>query len=151
MASIRARYRLGIAMNVQKVLTILGLAAISLALSNHASYAFDLSGAWTNNPTACGKIFEKKMGNKLSIKGGSGIYGDAFIVSGDSISGNNGTCTIKTRKTVGPITHLVVTCAAGNVALSTFQFSYQVRDENTIVRIFPGLKELDVTYGRCRF
>jgi len=24
------------------------------------------------------------------------------------------------------------------------------KDENAIVRIFPGIKELDVTYGRCR-
>jgi hypothetical protein len=136
--------------NMQKIVKVGGL-AISLLFLSHASYAFDLSGAWTDNKAACGKIFEKKKGNVLSIKDGSGIYGDAFIVRQNSISSNAGTCTIKKRKTVGQVTHLVATCAAGNVALSTFQFSYQVKDENTIVRIFPGLKELDVTYSRCRF
>ena len=120
-------------------------------LFSHASYAFDLNGAWTDDVSACAKIFQNNKQGELSIKGGSGIYGDAFIVRRNSIVGNSGTCTIKARKVDGPVTHLVATCAAGNVALSTFQFSYRVKDENTIVRIFPGLAELDVTYNRCRF
>lgn len=136
-------------MKLSKSLQIAGLAAAVIVLSQ-TSYAFDLNGAWTDNVSACGKIFAKNKQRALSIRPGSGIYGDAFIVRGNSIIGNAATCKIKTRKVDGPITHLVATCAAGNVALSTFQFSYRVKDENTIVRIFPGIKELDVTYGRCR-
>ena len=136
-----------------KALKILGIAALTAAVTvvSHASYAFDLSGAWTDDVSACSKIFEKDKQGELSIRSGSGIYGDAFIVKRNSIVGNSGTCTIKARKTVGPVTHLVATCAAGNVALSTFQFSYRVKGKNTIVRIFPGIEELDQTYGRCRF
>ena len=137
-------------MTMPKTLKIAGLATAITFLS-HASYAFDLSGAWTDTVSACGKIFKKNKQGELLIISGSGIYGDAFIVAGNSIIGNAGRCTINTRKVDGPITHLVATCAAGNVALSTFQFSYRVKDENTIVRIFPGIEELDTTYSRCRF
>ncbi|MEJ2375323.1 MAG: hypothetical protein P8173_18270 [Gammaproteobacteria bacterium] len=131
-------------------LRVAGLTAACILFS-HESYAFDLSGAWTDDVSACAKIFEKNKQGELSIKGGSGIYGDAFIVRRNSIVGSSGTCTIKARKVDGPVTHLVAACAAGNVALSTFQFSYRVKDENTIVRIFPGIEELDVTYNRCHF
>ena len=144
----RRRDKMKIAM--PKTLKIAGL-AIAITFLSHASYAFELSGAWTDTASACGKIFKKNEQGGLSIISGSGIYGDAFIVAGNSIIGNAGRCTINTRKVDGPITHLVATCAAGNVALSTFQFSYRVKDENTIVRIFPGLAELDVTYNRCLF
>ena len=136
-------------MKILHALRTAGLAA-SITLLSHPSYAFDLSGAWTTDVSACAKIFEKDKENELSLAGGSGIYGDAFIVSKNSISGVGGTCTIKTRKDAGQVHHIVATCAPGNVALSTFQFSYRVKDENNIVRIFPGIEELDVAYGRCK-
>ena len=135
-------------MKIPHVLRIAGLAA-AVTLISHPSYAFDLSGGWTTDVSACAKIFKKNKQNELSITGGSGIYGDAFIVRKNSISSPAGTCTIKTRKDVGPVHHIVAICAPGNVALSTFQFSYQVKDNNNIVRIFPGIEELNVAYGRC--
>ena len=135
-------------MKISQALKIAGLAT-SITLLSHTSYAFDLSGAWTTDVSACAKIFTKNKENKLSIAGGSGIYGDAFIVGKNSISSASGTCTIKSRKDAGPIHHVVAVCAAGNVALSTFQFSFRVKDNNSIVRIFPGVEELNVSYGRC--
>jgi hypothetical protein len=137
-------------MKIPNVLMIAGLAA-SITCLNHPSYAFDLSGAWTTDVSACRKIFEKNKENQLSIRGGSGMYGDAFIVRKDSIVGAAGACMIKSRKDVGPVHHLVANCAAGNVALSTFQFSYRVKDNNNIIRMFPGIEELDVAYSRCAF
>jgi hypothetical protein len=137
-------------MKITHVLGIAGLAA-SITFLSQASYAFDLSGAWTTDVSACGKIFEKNKQNELSIKGGSGMYGDAFIVRKNAIVGPAGSCTIKSRKDAGQIHHIVASCAAGNVALSTFQFSYQVKDNNNIVRLFPGIEELNVGYGRCTF
>jgi hypothetical protein len=131
------------------VLRIAGLAA-AITLLSHPSYAFDLSGGWTTDVSACAKIFKKNNKNELSIISGSGIYGNAFIVRKNTISSPAGTCTITTRKDAGQVHHLVATCAPGNVALSTFQFSYRVKDDNNIVRIFPGIKELDVAYGRCK-
>jgi hypothetical protein len=137
-------------MKIPRVLEIAGL-AVSIIFLNHPSYAFDLSGAWTTNVSACAKIFGSDKKNEFSIREGSGMYGDAFIVRKDSIVGAAGTCTIKSRKDAGSVHHLVARCAAGNVALSTFQFSYRVKDNNNIIRIFPGLEELNVAYGRCMF
>jgi hypothetical protein len=127
---------------------IAGLAT-AITLLSQPSHAFDLSGAWTTDVSACATIFAKNKENVYSIKSGSGIYGDAFIVRGKSIFSAAGTCTIKTRKDAGPVHHLVATCAPGNVALSTFQFSYRIKDNSSIIRIFPGIEELNVAYGRC--
>jgi hypothetical protein len=135
-------------MKIPRGLRVVGLAA-SITLFSHASHAFDLNGAWTTDVSACGKIFQKNVENQLSIKGGSGIYGDAFIVRKNSIVGPAGSCAIERRKDAGTVHHIVASCAAGNVALSTFQFSYRVKDNNNIVRIFPGIEELNVTYSRC--
>jgi hypothetical protein len=79
------------------------------------------------------------------------MYGSGFIARNDTIVGNNATCKIVSQKVAGPVSHLVAQCAAENVAFSTFQFSYRVKDENTITRIFPGIEELNVAYGRCTF
>jgi len=134
---------------VQAVITLM-LAGAGAVLSNPAQ-AFDLNGAWTSNATACADIFEARGGQAFAVKGGAGMYGDAFIVQDDKILASAGTCTIKVRKRVGPVTHLIAVCAPGSVALSTFQFSYKVEDENTIVRVFPGVGALDTTYRRCIF
>lgn len=137
-------------MRLVQAIAALTLAGIGTVLSN-PSQAFDLNGAWTPNVTACADIFETHGGKALSIKGGAGMYGDGFIVQGDKILAAAATCTIKTRKSVGPVTHLIAVCAPGSVALSMFQFSYKVTDENTIVRVFPGIEALDVAYRRCVF
>jgi len=118
---------------------------------SYPAQAFDLNGAWTSNVAACADIFEARGGQALAVKGGAGMYGDGFIVQHDKILAGAGTCTIKVRKSVGPVTHLIAVCAPGSVALSTFQFSYKVTDENTIVRVFPGVTALDTIYRRCVF
>lgn len=79
------------------------------------------------------------------------MYGEAIIVRNDSIVGSNVACKIKSTKDDGALHHLVAVCAADNVALSTFQFSYRIKDDNNIVRIFPGVEELNVSYARCAF
>jgi hypothetical protein len=133
-----------------RIFVIAAVSAIA-AFCSHASYAFDLNGAWTSSVSACATIFAINDAKEPSIKGDASMYGDAFIVRNIKIIGSAGQCTIRLRKSEGPVTHLVAICAAENVALSTFQFSYRVKDDNNIVRIFPGVEELDVSYGRCVF
>lgn len=145
----RVRHSWRLRMIVSRALGIAGLTFAIALLSNSSSYAFDLDGAWTTDVSACGKIFEKDKEGRASIISGSSIYGGAFIVRGNSIFSANVTCTIKTRKDAGAVHHIVAVCAPGNVALSTFQLSYRVKDNNSIVRIYPGVEELDETYGRC--
>jgi len=137
-------------MKLTQILAIAGLVT-SVIFSSHASYAFDLTGVWATNVSACDKIFQKGKGGEISIAQGADMYGSGFIVRNNSIVGNNATCAIKSRKEAGPVTHLVAECAAENIAFSTFQFSYRVNDDNNIVRIFPGIEELNVAYGRCKF
>ena len=136
-------------MILSRAFKIVGLIVAIAFMSNSSSFAFDLNGAWTTDVSACGKIFKRDKENNISIITGSSIYGDAFVVSGDTVFNADTKCTVKARKDAGTVHHIVAVCAAGNVALSTFQFSYRVKDDNNIVRIFPGIESLDVTYGRC--
>jgi hypothetical protein len=137
-------------MKIGQVLGVVGLAT-SVALISHGAYAFDLNGAWATNVSSCSKIFQKDKDGGLSIAKGSDMYGSGFVARKDAIVGNNAACKIVSQKVAGPVTHLVAQCAAENVAFSTFQFSYRVKDDNNIVRIFPGIEELNVDYGRCKF
>lgn len=116
---------------------------------NHAAYAFDFNGAWATDVAACGKIFQKSKDGGLLIAQGADMFGNGFIARKDAIVGNNATCKILSQKVDGPVTHLVAQCAAENVAFSTFQFSYRIKDDNNITRIYPGVEELNTNYGRC--
>jgi hypothetical protein len=137
-------------MKVRQVLGGVALAA-SFAMIGEDAYAFDFNGAWATNAGDCAKIFQKDKDGALSIAEGSDMYGSGFIVRNNAIVGNNATCKIVSQKVAGPITHMIAQCAAENVALSTFQFSYRVNDDNNIVRIYPGVEELNVNYSRCKF
>jgi hypothetical protein len=135
---------------MKKQITLYGIALVaSIILSTHAAYAFDFTGAWASNPSACKQIFAKTNDNTIAMQPDADLHGDGFIVRNNSMVGKGATCKIKTSRKAGPITHLVAECAAGNVAFSTFQFSYRVVDDNTIVRIYPGVEELNTQYSRC--
>lgn len=136
-------------MKVKRFFGVAGLVT-SLALISQSVYAFDLNGAWATNVSTCDKVFQKSNDGVLSLAQGADMYGNGFIVRNNAIVGNNATCKIVSQKVAGPITHMIAQCAAENVAFSTFQFSYQVKDDDNIVRIYPGVEELNVTYGRCK-
>ena len=136
-------------MKIRQILRA-GALATAIAVVSHGAYAFDLEGAWATNASACANIFQKTSDGRLSIAKDADMYGNGFIAQKGAIVGNNATCKIVSQKVAGPVTHLVAQCAAENIAFSTFQFSYRVTDENNIVRIFPGVEELNVSYSRCK-
>ncbi len=126
-----------------------GLAiALMGAFAGHPAWAFELDGAWATNVSVCDKIFGKSAQGDLYITKDADSYGSGFIVRKDSIIGKIARCAIKTRKTDGPLTHLIATCST-DVALQTMQLSFKVSDENSIIRIYPGVEELNTKYGRC--
>ena len=129
-----------------KIGQVLGVAGIggNRRIISHSAYAFDLNGAWATNVSACGKIFQKNKDGELSIAKGSDMYGSGFIAQKDALPATMPNAKLFHEKVAGPITHLVAQCAAENVAFSTFQFSYRAKDDNKIVRIFPGIEELNV-------
>ena len=127
---------------------ILGVAAGLLLLSGEA-LAFDLSGAWTSDRELCDRVFNRK-GSAVSFAELSDLYGSGFIVNGDAITGKTAKCSIKSRKQDGDVTTLVASCAT-SIMTGNYDFSYKVLDDNTLVRLFPDIKNMTVQYARCPF
>ncbi len=124
------------------------LAASLIALCTcSAASAFDLTGAWASDPNACGKIFAKN-GKSFAFTKNSDVYGSGFIADGDQLRGRSGRCRVTSRKESGDTINLLAACAS-DVMLSNVQFSLVVKDDNTIVRQFPGMEGITVQYKRC--
>ena len=121
-----------------------GFAVISL----HApALAIDFTGAWATDLQACDKVFATK-GKTTSFRQDSDMFGSGFIVDGNRIRGCMASCTIKTTREDGPITHMLAGCAT-DIMLQSVQFSVKVLDDNKITRIFPGIDGMELTYYRC--
>ena len=121
------------------------LTAMSGLLSVNAA---DLSGVWSTNVPFCDKIFTKKR-TEISFAPNSDIYGTGFIIEGNRIKAKTATCSVKSRKEDGSVTHLMAVCATEIMMLDT-QFSMRLVNSDTLERIYPGVPELDSRYGRCR-
>jgi hypothetical protein len=107
----------------------------------------DFDGAWANNEAACAKVFAKE-GNKVVLAKDSDMYGSGFIVDGNRLTGKVAVCTIRTRKTDGPLTLVHATCST-DVALQDVVFGWKREAANKIIRVFQGLPELDTPFYRC--
>jgi hypothetical protein len=132
-------------MHISKRGYLVGLALAALVVD--AAGAADIAGAWSTDPSACKSLFAKS-GNSVEFAKGAGIAGTGFIVTGDKITGQNSSCSIRRRKEDGAILHLLASCS-DDVALSTMQFSVKIVSDNQIVRIFPGIEDLNTAYYRC--
>jgi hypothetical protein len=112
--------------------------------------AFELTGAWAASADQCNKVFARKgRANLVNFTNFSGVYGGGFIVEANRLNGKSESCSIKSRKESSQTVNLVVACASG-IMVSNVQFFLSVLDDNTIVRQFPGIEGMDVTYHRCR-
>jgi hypothetical protein len=76
------------------------------------------------------------------------VYGSGFIVDGDQIIGKFVRCRIKTRKDDGSNINLIAACAS-DIMLSSVQLSAKEIDANTLLRLFPGMEGMEITYHRC--
>jgi hypothetical protein len=122
------------------------LFAMSLAMSNPAA-AIDLNGAWASNADSCGKVFERK-GSQVTFTEMSDVYGGGFIIEGDQITGKFARCRIKARKDDGKSINLVASCAT-DIMLQSVQFSLRELDANNVIRMFPGMEDMEIRYARC--
>jgi hypothetical protein len=109
--------------------------------------AFEITGSWATDPSACSKVFVKKDG-AISFRPDSDQSGGGFILEANRIRGQMYTCTITRRKEEGDVIHMVAKCA-DDVMASNVQLSAKVIDDNTIARIFPGMPDLTLNYSRC--
>lgn len=123
------------------------LALGCLAFGSPAN-ATDLNGAWATDASVCNKVFAKK-GSEISFQPGSDEFGGGFILEGDRIRGQMQTCNIKARKEDGSAVHILAACAT-DIMASNIQLSARIVDDNTILRIFPGMSDdLSIHYSRC--
>ena len=109
--------------------------------------AVDLNGAWATSADQCDKVFTRQ-GGKLGFTEMSDVYGGGFIVDGDQMVGKFARCKIKARKENGPNINLIAACAT-DIMLSSVQFSVKELDANSIVRLFPGIEDMEIRYHRC--
>ena len=118
-----------------------------LSASSPGAQEIDLSGAWADQETACAKVFVKR-GKRIAFSEDADLYGSGFVVEASQVRGRVATCAITSRKQDGAVVHLLTKCST-DIALQNVQFSLRVEEKNKIVRIYPGIPELDRSYFRC--
>jgi hypothetical protein len=109
--------------------------------------AFELSGAWASAHELCDRVFVKKA-NAVNFSELSDLFGSGFIVNGKAIRAKSAKCNIKSSKQDGDLTIISASCATSIMA-GDYQFSYKVVDDNTIMRLFPDIKDMTLRYFRC--
>lgn len=119
---------------LKKVALIVTFTAGFFALRSPAR-AIDSNGPLATDASVCNKVFVKK-GEAISFQQDSDEYGGSFIMEGNKVRGQVGTCTIKARQEDGRSTCLPR--ARPTSWHRTFKFSAKVIDDNTISRIFPA-------------
>jgi hypothetical protein len=134
------------AMKTIRVNTWLALPAMCCCLASSADAA-DLTGIWATNVEQCGKIFVKRKLD-VSFQKDSDIYGSGFIIEGSKIKAKAATCTVKSQKEDGSVTHLLTACATEITFVDT-QMSFRLVDHDTLERLYPGVPELNSRYRRC--
>jgi hypothetical protein len=123
------------------------LALASGVLLSAIAHAEDLSGLWATDGSKCDQIFTK-AGASYVFAQNSDIYGSGFIIDGRRIVTQMAKCDIKTSKQDGATTHLILGCAT-DVMLSSVQTSFKMIGNDRIVRIFPGVSDMEIPYERC--
>jgi hypothetical protein len=109
--------------------------------------ALDLTGAWATSADQCTKVFVRQ-GAKLGFTEMSDVFGGGFIVDGNEIIGKFARCRVKTKKESGANINLIAACAS-DIMLSTVQFNLKELDANSLVRLFPGIEDMEIRYHRC--
>jgi hypothetical protein len=111
------------------------------------AHAIDLSGAWAPHADQCSKVFIRK-GRAIGFTAMSDQYGGGFIIEADRLRGKFATCKIKSIKEDGQTVNIIAGCAT-DIMLSNVQFSLKVLEPNKILRMFPGMQDIEISYDRC--
>jgi hypothetical protein len=113
------------------------------------AHAIDLSGAWASHADECSKVFVRKgRANEIGFTANSDQHGGGFIIEANRLRGKFATCKIKTKKEDGQTVNIIAGCAT-DIMLSNVQFSLKVLEPNKILRTFPGMQDVEISYDRC--
>ena len=134
-------------MTVRPKLALATAITAGCLLSPLGANAFELTGAWATSADQCTKVFVRQ-GAKLGFTEMSDVFGGGFIVDGNEIIGKFARCRIKTKKESGANINLIAACAS-DIMLSTVQFNLKELDANSLVRLFPGIEDMEIRYHRC--
>ncbi|WGD54696.1 hypothetical protein QA641_12755 [Bradyrhizobium sp. CB1650] len=134
-------------MDLRKPIAPGALLLASLLITGGRADALDLNGAWASDADNCAKVFARQ-GAQLGFTDMSDVYGGGFIIDGDQIIGKFARCRIKARKDNGPNVSLIAACAT-DMMLSSVQFSLKELDADSLVRLFPGMEDMEIRYHRC--
>lgn len=134
-------------MNYTKQLIVASVLCLPVCLAAEGAHAVELNGAWATSADQCEKVFTRE-GGKLGFAEMSEVYGGGFIVDGKNLIGRVARCTITARKDTGPNVSLIASCAT-DIMLSSVQFSLRELEPGSIVRLFPGMEEMEIRYHRC--
>lgn len=115
--------------------------------STAAADAADINGAWSTNVDACSKVFIKK-GNQAYLAKDADMYGSGFVVDGTTVRGKIATCKVTSRKDDGATIHLQAACAT-DIIVSSNQVDLKMIGQDQLIRIVPGIPEMDTHYYRC--
>jgi hypothetical protein len=109
--------------------------------------ADDLAGLWTTNAENCQKVFTR-TGQGFAFAHDADLYGSGLIIDERRIVSKMAQCTIKTRQQDGAIAHLIATCAT-DIMLSNVQASFRMLGKDRMLRMFPGVSDLEMQFERC--
>ena len=124
-------------------------AALMGLLSTEKAHAVDLSGAWASHADQCDKVFIRKgRANEIGFTAMSSQYGGGFIIEANRLRGKFAICKIKTKKEEGQTVNIIAGCAT-DIMLSNVQFSLKMLEPNKILRMFPGMPDVEISYERC--
>lgn len=125
----------------------LPLTLISGLLFVGVARADDLAGLWATNAENCGKIFTRTR-QGFAFADDADLYGSGFIIDDRRIVSKMARCDIKSSKQDGPTTHLMAACAT-DIMLSHVQASFKMLGKDKMVRIFPGVSDMEIPFERC--
>jgi hypothetical protein len=114
------------------------------------SGAIDLTGAWATSTEECKNVFVRKgRANQITFAPMSELHGGGFIVEPNRLVGRSAKCTVKARKDDAQTVNILASCAS-DIMLSRVQFELNVVNPDKIRRLFPGMKEMEISYYRCQ-
>jgi hypothetical protein len=132
-----------------KTLTAAIMLSGSISAFIEPARAFDFTGAWATNADQCNKVFVKDKSGQVTFAPDSEVFGGGFIAEPNRLVGRFAKCTIKSKKDDGEIMNMIASCAS-DIMLSSVQFELKMVDQNKILRLFPGMEDMQIGYYRCQ-
>jgi hypothetical protein len=121
--------------------------SVLLVAQSASAQAADLNGAWTDDASACGKVF-KKEDNKLAFRRDADFHAGGLIVEGRKVTGTFQKCTVKSLHDEGANLQVIAACSDG-VAVSDVAYDVKITGENNITLSSTKPVPVEMLYFRC--